>query len=222
MNLPYLLASLFTSFIAVSVWQVSTRRTKKVEVWNIVEGASGLESSCTGTLYGPIRVILNPPTHSLVLVIALNMLSPPASAASPSSTNTNGQRLTSRNLPTPRQHSLLPGSLKETQLIDYLDNHVLRVSRRYGKKFSNERTDNDDTPGYTSFDQVVADVDPLVDVVWISGTREFTIFKIGTHYQVPYMWFTTPLFEIHVLVHLLVESYECTASFLVTVPDMLF
>ena len=102
-----------------------------------------------------------------------SMLSPPESAPSPnpSSVSTTNQ---SRRLPTPRIHRLRPGSQKEIALINYLDDKILRITRRYAKKFSNENRDGDDTPGYTSYDQFVADVDPLIDVVWISGTRKST------------------------------------------------
>ena len=99
---------------------------------------------------------------------------PPASVASPTpSTAALGNR--NWTLPTPRSHKLQPGSQKEIALINYLDNHILKITRRYAKKFSNEDISNDDTPGYTTYDQFVADADPLVDVVWISGTSTLQI-----------------------------------------------
>lgn len=58
-------------------------------------------------------------------------------------------------------------------MINYLDGKMVQIYRRYGKKFSSSPTDKDDTPGYTGMDQVVADIDPLLDVAWISGTRKF-------------------------------------------------
>lgn len=99
------------------------------------------------------------------------LLSPPASAASPtpSASSVNGR---SSTLPSPRAHRLRPGSQKEIALINYLDDRILRITRRYAKKFSNEGLEHDDTPGYTTYDEFVADADPLVDVVWISGTRK--------------------------------------------------
>lgn len=72
----------------------------------------------------------------------------------------------------PRVHPLRPGSQKEIALINYLDDKILRITRRYAKKFSNEPSDADDASGYTNYDEVVADIDSLVDVVWISGTRK--------------------------------------------------
>jgi hypothetical protein len=99
---------------------------------------------------------------------------PPASAASPTPSNLSTTSRAS-SLPTPRTHRLQPGSQKEIALIIYLDNHILNITRRYAKKFTDEGLQNDDTPGYTTYDQFVADVDPLVDVVWISGTPAIQI-----------------------------------------------
>lgn len=98
-------------------------------------------------------------------------LSPPASAASPAPTTTS---FTNQNpdLPAPRSHRLRPGSPKEIALINYLDDKILRITRRYAKKFSDEMASKDDAKGYTAYEEFVADVDPLVDVAWISGTRK--------------------------------------------------
>ena len=64
-------------------------------------------------------------------------------------------------------------------MIHYLDDQLLRVFRRYEKRLPEEqRTASavpDDAPGYENMEQVIADLDPLVDVVWISHTRESTI-----------------------------------------------
>ena len=78
-------------------------------------------------------------------------------------------------LPTPRSHRLQPGSQKEVDLIHYLDSHILKITSRYAKKFSNEGQVNDDTLGYQTYAEFVADVEPLVDVVWISGTPSIQI-----------------------------------------------
>ncbi|RMZ84787.1 hypothetical protein DV737_g951, partial [Chaetothyriales sp. CBS 132003] len=49
---------------------------------------------------------------------------------------------------------------------------MLRIQRRYGKKFPEyEEADDDDAPGYTSIDQVVEDIDPLLNLAWTSGTH---------------------------------------------------
>lgn len=57
-------------------------------------------------------------------------------------------------------------------MINYLDEKLLRITRRYAKKFSNEGRDNDDTPGYTTYDEFATDIEPLINIVWISGTRK--------------------------------------------------
>ncbi|KAK5048982.1 hypothetical protein LTR84_005404 [Exophiala bonariae] len=72
-------------------------------------------------------------------------------------------------------HPLRPGSQKEIALINYLDDKLLRITRRHAKKFSNERRDNDDTPGYTTYDEFATDIEPLIDIVWISGTPTIQI-----------------------------------------------
>jgi hypothetical protein len=100
------------------------------------------------------------------------LATPPASTASPTPSTASTQP--SASLPVPRSHPLIPGSPKEISLINYLDNHILRITRRYAKKFSSEGS-RDDTPGYTSYDEFFGDVDPLVDVVWISATPNVQI-----------------------------------------------
>lgn len=101
------------------------------------------------------------------------LISPPASAVSPAPSH-GSHLLGQSSLPTPRQHALRAGSEKEIALINYLDGKMLRMSRRYGKKFTEPENESsrDDAPGYTNMDQVVADLDPLVDVAWVSGTRK--------------------------------------------------
>ncbi|EXJ92058.1 hypothetical protein A1O3_00608 [Capronia epimyces CBS 606.96] len=102
------------------------------------------------------------------------LLSPPMSAASPvASTAPLWSR--AATLPPPRSQPLRPGSQKEIALINYLDDRILTITRRYAKKFSDEGLENDDTPGYTTYDEFVADADPLVDVIWVSGTPTIQI-----------------------------------------------
>jgi hypothetical protein len=105
----------------------------------------------------------------------MDILTPPASAASPSPSTASAVANASSTLPTPRQHPLPQGSTKEINLIHYLDNQLLRVVRRYEKRLPEEPKLGlaaDDAPGYQNMEEVIADLDPLVDVVWISRTRE--------------------------------------------------
>jgi hypothetical protein len=121
---------------------------------------------------------------------------PPASIASPASGNlATASRLSS--LPVPRHKRLPPGSQKEIALISYLDNQILKITRRYGKKFSDQDGEHDDTPGYTTYDEFVADADPLVDMVWISSTPSL---------QIPYF------LQLAVLACSYLDAFPFTAS----------
>lgn len=115
------------------------------------------------------------------MVNPASVLTPPDSAASPSPSAASGVAHVSQSLPTPRKHPLAQGSTKEIHLIHYLDDQLLRVFRRYEKRLPEEQRTApaapDDAPGYENMDQVIADLDPLVDVVWVSHTRESTIMQ---------------------------------------------
>ena len=97
------------------------------------------------------------------------MLSPAISVNS-HTTPSNAQGQFQPVLPTTRVHQLKPGSQKEISLINYLDDQILQINRRYAKKFSEAGSGSD--AGYKNFDEVVYDVNPLFDVVWTSGTRK--------------------------------------------------
>lgn len=85
-------------------------------------------------------------------------------------------------------HPLKPGGVKESSLINYVDGKILRINRRHAKKFSSVIDDPNDggdddgdddgeeqTKGYESFKEVVKDIEEVIDVVWVSGTREFLL-----------------------------------------------
>jgi hypothetical protein len=96
----------------------------------------------------------------------------PATTINSPAPSTVGSTLGGSALPTQRHHPLRPGSAKEIALINYVDDKVLLITRRYGTKFADIKTKKHEAPGYTSFDQVIADVDPLIDLVWSTGTRK--------------------------------------------------
>lgn len=78
-------------------------------------------------------------------------------------------------LPCPRSHPLKPGSSKESSLINYVDQKLLAISRRYELR-SNPIADKQPTlspkdKGYKDFGAIAADLDTLVDLVWVSGSR---------------------------------------------------
>ncbi|KAK0509179.1 hypothetical protein JMJ35_008550 [Cladonia borealis] len=77
-------------------------------------------------------------------------------------------------LPRPRANPLKPGSSKESSFIDYVDNKLLGVSRRYEKRynadFEDEATSGIEGRGYESFGEMAKDLEAVIDVVWVSGT----------------------------------------------------
>ena len=70
--------------------------------------------------------------------------------------------------------------MKETTLINHVDKTILAINRRHAKKFSSryEAENQDEQPserGYENFKEVVSDIEPVVDLIWVSGTRRFPI-----------------------------------------------
>lgn len=53
----------------------------------------------------------------------------------------------------------------------YVEEQLLNASRRYVKKFGNAGN-GDTVVGYRSFSEVCKDLDSVVNVLWLSGTRE--------------------------------------------------
>lgn len=90
------------------------------------------------------------------------------------------------DLPIPRSHPLRAGSSKETVLINYIDDRLLSVTRRYGKSFAADPSDRSIDSGYVSFNQVISDLDPILDVVWISATPSIQVqylLAIAGHFR---------------------------------------
>lgn len=82
------------------------------------------------------------------------------------------------SLPRPRSHPLKPGGAKESSVIDYVDQKLLSISRRYEKRF-HASMEEDGSPshvedgGYEEFGSIAKDLESLADVIWLSGTRWF-------------------------------------------------
>ena len=78
-------------------------------------------------------------------------------------------------LPQPRSTPLKPGSAKESAFIDYVDRKLLGISRRYEKRFNadfeDEATSGIQGRGYESYRELARDLEGVIDVVWVSGTR---------------------------------------------------
>lgn len=81
---------------------------------------------------------------------------------------------------------LKPGGVKESSLINHVDGKIMRINRRHAKKFSSVIDDQNDadsgdndkdeeqSKGYESFKEVVKDIEEVIDVVWVSGTRKLS------------------------------------------------
>lgn len=89
----------------------------------------------------------------------------PSPAPSASSTRSN------ISLPHPRGKSLQPGSNKEDLVRRYVEQQLMDISRRYVKKFGNPAP-GDTIVGYKTFGEVCRDLDGVVNVLWLSGTRK--------------------------------------------------
>lgn len=90
---------------------------------------------------------------------------PPASSAAPSQH--------SSPLPQPRKRPLQPGGTKEGELIGYLDHGINQVQKRVDNRVTNRKTPMllGQEEGYRAFWEVARDLDGLVDVIWVSGSR---------------------------------------------------
>lgn len=76
-------------------------------------------------------------------------------------------------LPHPRDHPLKAGGNKESALIRVIDQSLLKIQRRYAKREEElrEMEIDPDAIGYTGFSEAAQDIEKLVDLIWISGTR---------------------------------------------------
>lgn len=116
----------------------------------------------------------------------------PSPAPSAASSNRQG----SSSLPHPRSKSLRPGSNKEDMVRRYVEERLLNTSRRYVKKFGQPEL-GDSVVGYTSFSEVCKDLDSVINVLWLSGTRTYrSSFEYQARVQCransSFSWFTNP------------------------------
>jgi hypothetical protein len=94
------------------------------------------------------------------------------SLPSPTPSNTSNTS-TASNLPHPRSHPLRAGSAKEDAARRYVEGRLLHISRRYAKKFQPLREGEVEAlKGYESMSEAARDLGEVVDVVWLSGTRQ--------------------------------------------------
>ncbi|KAL8917989.1 MAG: hypothetical protein Q9172_005597 [Xanthocarpia lactea] len=77
-------------------------------------------------------------------------------------------------LPQPRSRPLRSGSSKESDFINHVEQKLLAISRRYENRFSatlsQEENPDIEGRGYKNIGEEIQDLDPVVDVVWVSGT----------------------------------------------------
>lgn len=99
---------------------------------------------------------------------------------SPAPSHSSLSSSTTSNLPHPRTKPLKAGSAKEDAARRYVEGRLLGISRRYVKKFQSLDDDPDDrkdgevvVKGYTDFKEAATDLSEVIDVLWLSGTREF-------------------------------------------------
>lgn len=119
---------------------------------------------------------LNPPDHGIHVRSTWTRRIPPPYPAVAARFNCHHCLYSDSHLPHPRFTPLKPGSSKESSFIDYVDRKLLGISRRYEKRynadFEDEATSGIEGRGYESFAELAKDLEGVIDVVWVSGTRE--------------------------------------------------
>lgn len=90
----------------------------------------------------------------------------------PSPVPSHASNITSSQLPHPRSQPLRAGSAKEEAARRYVESRLMHISRRYTKKHQPPDPD-EEVHGYHSMSEVAKDLSEVVDVLWLSGTREF-------------------------------------------------
>ena len=94
---------------------------------------------------------------------------------SPPASSINSPQTRNPILPQPRSNPLRPGSAKESNFIAYVDKKLLGISRKYEKRFNarfeDEATSGIEGRGYERYGELARDLEGVIDVVWVSGTR---------------------------------------------------
>ncbi|KAK4205432.1 hypothetical protein QBC40DRAFT_270957 [Triangularia verruculosa] len=117
---------------------------------------------------------------------------PPSPA--PTATSTATTAISSASpLPHPRGHALKPGSAKEDKVRHYISDRLAHINRRLVTKSKPDEEFDRDIHPYTSLaDLCQTDLDPLINIIWLSGTPNL---------QIPYLlniasdfndWLKTP------------------------------
>lgn len=95
--------------------------------------------------------------------------SPMSPTPAPSTTTSTTRSLA--GLPKPRARPIRPGSAKEDQVRNFVEERLLHISRRYVKKFGLVEP-GDEVVGYPSFAALVVDLENIINIIWLTGTRK--------------------------------------------------
>ncbi|MCJ1317909.1 hypothetical protein MMC15_003236 [Xylographa vitiligo] len=102
-------------------------------------------------------------------------------------------------LPSPRKHPLKPGSSKESNFIEYVNQKLLEISGRYERRFnivSRQHAEHSNqtvaSNGYENFGELAVDLENVIDIIWVSGTRMYPALVIVQRSQTPIASLQTP------------------------------
>jgi hypothetical protein len=98
-------------------------------------------------------------------------LNPTLPSPAPSTLSNATRTTTSSGLPHPRGQPLRPGSVKEDKVRHYIEDRLLHISRRYVKKYG-LKEQGDEVVGYKSMGELCRDLEALLNIIWLTGTRE--------------------------------------------------
>ena len=104
---------------------------------------------------------------------------PSSAAAMPSPAPTTSSISSVAGLPHPRAHALRPGSAKEDQVRNFVSDRMDHMTRRFMRKSGGivdegelELDGEAEVTGYASAAELCKDLEGVINVLWLSGTRE--------------------------------------------------
>jgi hypothetical protein len=87
-------------------------------------------------------------------------------------------------LPRPRATALRPGGPKENAVLNFIDGKLRDISGKFERRFQNDNRpaievspsdqSSSTSTGYSNFAELAKDLEHVVDVLWVSGTRAYT------------------------------------------------
>ncbi|KAK6539533.1 hypothetical protein TWF694_009749 [Orbilia ellipsospora] len=165
----------------------------------------------------------------------------PPSSYLPSPAPSNFSSTASRSsglLPNQRSTPLKSGSTPETKFINYVDNALLEISRKFTKKFPTEEEktntasnsnasnanggDSKVIIGYSDVEPLIEDLERIIGLVWVSGTASLQIaylLQIASsliQYLPPFPPRPTPTFrlfnKLDLAFHTLISDYRLSGT----------